>query len=66
MFLTLDHSNDDGGKRADGRKEGGYSFYKKLKRLEYPQNLGLRTLCWNCNCGRARNGGICPHKEAKC
>jgi hypothetical protein len=19
------------------------------------------VLCYNCNCGRERNGGICPH-----
>ena len=24
----------------------------------------LQILCFNCNCGRNRNGGICPHMEA--
>ena len=22
----------------------------------------IQILCFNCNCGRARNGGICPHE----
>jgi hypothetical protein len=22
------------------------------------------VLCWNCNCGRAKNGGICPHHSS--
>jgi hypothetical protein len=21
------------------------------------------VLCFNCNCGRYHNGGICPHKQ---
>lgn len=21
-----------------------------------------QLLCFNCNCGRHRNGGVCPHK----
>jgi hypothetical protein len=23
------------------------------------------VLCYNCNCGRARNGGVCPHQQKK-
>lgn len=32
-----------------------------LARHKYPE--GFQLLCWNCNCGRAINGGICPHEE---
>ncbi len=24
---------------------------------------GFRVLCYNCNCGRNHNKGICPHKK---
>lgn len=62
-FLTIDHI--DGNGRQDrlrlGLRGGGYIFYAKLRKLGYP--IGYQVLCWNCNCGRAKNGGICPHKE---
>jgi hypothetical protein len=31
-----------------------------LKRNNFPS--GYRVLCMNCNHGRKRNGGICPHE----
>ena len=63
-FLTIDHTNNDGAqhRREQGQK-GGSSFYCFLRRMHYPQNLGLQVLCFNCNCGRAANSGVCPHKE---
>lgn len=27
---------------------------------EFPD--GFQILCFNCNCGRHRNGDVCPHK----
>jgi hypothetical protein len=27
------------------------------------RKAGFQVLCWNCNCGRAFNNGICPHVE---
>lgn len=62
VFLTLDHINNDGAEqRAKLRHKGGYHFYLWLKEMCYPP--GLQVLCYNCNCGRQRNGGICPHKQ---
>jgi len=59
MFLTLDHRDDDGAKmRAAG--EYATTLYRKLKRLGFPKTF--RLLCFNCNCGRYRNGGCCPHE----
>ncbi len=61
-FLTIGHINNDGAK--EGREieySFGSSFYRWLKKNKYPK--GYQVLCWNCNCGRAQNGGICPHKE---
>jgi len=59
FFLTLDHINNDG---AEHRKTmpAGSSTYRWLKNNGYP--AGLRVLCYNCNCGRHANGGVCPHE----
>lgn len=59
-FLTIDHSNMDG---AQHRKEvgGGSRFYQWLKNNNYPQNLGLRVLCFNCNASIGFQG-YCPHE----
>lgn len=57
-FLTFDHVNNDG---AEQRKT-----LKTLMALvgwmianNFPSSIQL--LCYNCNMGRARNGGVCPH-----
>lgn len=66
LFLTIDHVNNDGYKhrgRNDGKyKIGSFSghYYKTIIKAGFPEDLQL--LCYNCNCGRARNKGICPHK----
>ena len=61
-FLTLDHINGDGSKEK--KSHGGYPYnYRQLREMGYPP--GRQVLCYNCNCGRARNKGICPHKQAK-
>ena len=64
VFLSLDHENNDGKQqRKKLTNDNKMHFYYWLKKNNYPQNLGLRTQCYNCNMGRSRNGGICPHKE---
>jgi hypothetical protein len=57
-FLTIDHINNDG---AEHRRNHGGNLYLNLRARGFPE--GFQTLCWNCNCGRAHNGGICPHKQ---
>ena len=59
-FLSIDHIN---GVTADQRKKEGLGtgFYCWLKKNNYPP--GFQVLCFNCNLGRAINGGICPHKS---
>lgn len=59
-FLTVDHPNDDG---AQHRRDtgGGSHFYTWLRRQGFPPEY--RLLCFNCNIGRARNGGVCPHER---
>lgn len=65
-FLSIDHINNDG---AEHRRSMGYNENGKgassatlgwLKRHNYPP--GFQVLCMNCNHGRARNNGVCPHK----
>ena len=57
-FLTIDHVNNDGAEhRRDG--VGSTSLMCWLKRNNWPD--GFQVLCWNCNDGKERNGGTCPH-----
>ena len=59
-FLTLDHIY---GKGKTHRKDyGGSYFYCKMRTLGYPEGV-VQVMCFNCNLGRAINGGICPHAE---
>lgn len=70
MFLSLDHVNNDG---ANHRRSLGYingngkgassKIWKWLRDNSYPS--GFQVLCMNCNHGKARNGGICPHEAQR-
>jgi hypothetical protein len=61
-FLTIDHVDNNGSKhRKSLGLIGGIKFYYWLKNNNYPK--GYQVLCYNCNCGRDKNHGICPHKE---
>ena len=58
-FLDLDHVNNDG--RADRAERGnGQRLYVWLKANGWPRDR-YQLLCCNCNQGKARNGGGCPH-----
>jgi hypothetical protein len=61
-FLTLDHVDNDGNvaRKVKGYKSARYYWIWKN---HFPERL--QVLCYNCNCGRQRNGGICPHKQKK-
>lgn len=64
-FLTLDHVNNNGKQHRIslvGKNRGGmYETLKWAKENGYPNCLQLA--CYNCNMGKARNKGVCPHKE---
>lgn len=62
-FLTLDHIIPFNKKEGRIRKLSGFSLYRNLKLNNFPS--GFRTLCFNCNSGRALNNGICPHEEKR-
>lgn len=65
-FLELDHINGDGYKHRKqlnhGKNVGSncYLLYRDLEKKGFPP--GYQILCANCNVGKYRNGGICPHK----
>lgn len=72
LLLTIDHIHENGAEhrrqvfpnRKD-RTPGGDNFYRWLEKNQYPD--GFQTLCYNCNIGKYRNGGVCPHQyNRKC
>lgn len=64
LFLEVYHVNNDGNKhRINGRRVHGYNLYLWLKRHNYPKTFQI--LCSNCNQGKRRNGGICPHETMR-
>jgi len=58
-FLTLDHINNDG---AQDRKLHGYGPVLNMWIIKNNFPEGYQVLCYNCNCGKARNKRVCPHK----
>lgn len=57
-FLTVDHINPVGSKTRHAT--GQARMFRWLRLHGWPK--GFRILCSNCNSGRYRNGGICPHQ----
>lgn len=60
-FLAIDHKNNDGAKHRKKLKAAGSGFYRWVIRTGFPDYL--QTLCYNCNIGKHRNGGVCPHEQ---
>lgn len=63
LFLSIDHINNDGYVRRKGGEPVGVGLWQKLKNEGYPP--GYQVLCMNCNHGKSRNGGVCPHHKVK-
>lgn len=61
LFLSIDHVNNDGAKmRREKLYSGsGTGFYLWLFKNGFPK--GFQVLCMNCQIGKHRNGGVCPH-----
>lgn len=60
IFLDLDHIHNDG--KSDRAVRGnGRRLMVWLKANGWPKDRH-QLLCCNCNQGKARNGGVCPHK----
>ena len=64
LFLQIDHINNDGAeKRRSGEDGLGATLYRQLKSRGWPD--GYQVLCANCNFGKSKNGGVCPHVTKK-
>lgn len=63
MFLSIDHVHNDGAKeRKSGAYNGsGSAFYGWLRKNKFPP--GYQVLCMNCQVGKHKNGGVCPHQR---
>ncbi len=62
-FLTIDHVHNDGKKhRKETWRSTSVGLYKWLIKNNFPKK-DFQLLCFNCNLGKARNKGICPHKD---
>ncbi len=61
-FMEIDHVYNNGNEMRKTVHGHGTTFYKWLKRNGYPD--GFQILCSNCNKGKHRNGGTCPHQAA--
>ena len=59
MFLSIDHVNNDGA--AHRREIGKIGINSWLISNNFPP--GFQLLCFNCNMGKQRNGGVCPHNK---
>jgi hypothetical protein len=59
-FLTVDHVNNDGAEHRRTGKAIGAKLYRFIIKHKFPPEFQL--LCFNCNCGRQINNGVCSHK----
>lgn len=60
-LLNLDHL--EGGGNVHRREVGfGPAFYRWVIKQNFPK--GFQVLCYNCNIGKHRNGGVCPSADA--
>jgi hypothetical protein len=58
QFLTIDHVNNDGHAHRRAGFAGG-ALYGWIIGNNFPS--GFQVMCWNCNCGKSVNMGVCPH-----
>ena len=65
LFLTIDHVNNDGHLQigSTGKRDSGRTMYAKIIKAGLPNTY--QTLCMNCNFGKMRNEGVCPHMVDK-
>ena len=59
FFLTFDHIYENG---AEHRQSIGTDIVIWLRKNNFPADV-VQVMCVNCNSGRQRNNGTCPHIE---
>lgn len=60
-FLTIDHVNNNGNQHRAELGGGNRRLLLLIIQQEFPPEFQL--LCFNCNCAKSTNGGVCPHEE---
>lgn len=70
LFLTLDHKHNDGAEHRrqlargrSGRTASPDTVYRELVKTNFADADRFQVLCYNCNCAKRGNGGVCPHQE---
>jgi hypothetical protein len=63
LFLSIDHVNNDGYELRKKGQSTGEQFQRWIIDNGFPPDYQI--LCMNCNFGKARNGGVCPHQLEK-
>ena len=61
-FLTLDHMNNDGNLHRIKFNKSQWAIYNDIIERGFPDDIQIA--CYNCNCGRTRNNGVCPHANS--
>lgn len=61
LFLEIDHIKNDGKKHRQLIGNSARALVFWIIKNNYPDDFQL--LCSNCNQGKKRNGGVCPHKK---
>jgi len=64
-FLTVDHVNNDGNKHRyrGGLRVLGSALCGQIIKAGYPDSYQI--LCMNCNYGKYKNNGVCPHDKVQ-
>jgi len=63
MFLEIDHINNDGNNHRKKIGASAKALTYWLINNNFPD--GFQILCSNCNQGKKRNNGVCPHQQKK-
>ena len=63
MFLSIDHIDNNGNveRKSGAYRSSGTAFYLWLCKNKFPS--GYQVLCMNCQVGKHKNGGVCPHQR---
>lgn len=62
-FLELDHINGDGAQHRRLLGRGSKAIYGAVRAKGFPRE-SFQVLCANCNQGKKRCGGVCPHRTS--
>lgn len=62
-FLSVDHVENNGAEHRRMIGKGGAPTYRWLVKNGFPD--GFQVLCHNCNIGKYRNNGVCPHQTSE-